>query len=197
MALPERIRVKLSSETAEAISITPVVVREIALRELIEQMLGVAGKDEPRIRDILLRGTLVSGASRFRWAGWEAEPESLRALLATFPDAEPERPYRSEGCIRAVLRGGREAIDLPREALRRKSLFQRLSFWEMFLAVVAEAPCEYAGYSYRDRADRYLREFTPAEAARLRQAAGRVKFSGLRERMTSAAFGGAELFVTR
>ena len=197
MPLPETIRVKLSSETAEAISITPVVVQELAVRELVEHMLGVAGKDESRIREILLRGTLVSGASRFRWAGWEAEPESLRALLATFPDAEPGRPFRPSGCIRAVLRGGRQAIELPREALTRKSMFQRTSFWDAFLAVVAEARCEYAGYSYRDRADRYLREFSPPEAAHLRQAADKVKFSTLRDRIASIAFAGAELFVAR
>lgn len=197
MALPERVRVKLSSETAEAISITPVVVQELAVRELVEHMLGVAGKDEARIRDILLRGTLVSGASRFRWAGWAAEPESLRALLATFPDAEPDRPFHAGGCIRAVLRGARQTIDLPREALARKSLFQRTTFWDAFLAVVAEARCEYAGYSYRDRADRYLRELSTAEAARVRQAAGKVKFSTLRDRITSVPFATVELFATR
>jgi len=72
MPLPEKIRVKLSSEAAESIALTPVVVQEMALRELIEHVLGVTGKDEARIRDLLLRGTLVSGASRFRWPGWEA-----------------------------------------------------------------------------------------------------------------------------
>jgi hypothetical protein len=197
MALPDTIRVKLSSEAAEAISITPVVVRELPVRELVEHMLGVAGKDEPRIREMLLRGTLVSGASRFRWAGWEAEPESLRALLATFPDAEPERPFGASRCMRAVLRGGRQAIELPREALMRKSLFQRTSFWETFLAVVAEARSDYAGYSYRDRADRYLRAFSVAETERVRAAAQAVKFSTLRDRIRSVAFAGAELFVTR
>jgi hypothetical protein len=197
MALPETIRVKLSSETAESISITPVVVQELAVRELVEHMLGVAGKDEPRIREMLLRGTLVSGASRFRWAGWEAEPESLRALLATFPDAEPGRPFHPAACIRAMLRGGRQSIELLREALVRKSFFQRTSFWETFQGVIAEAPCTYAGYSYRDRADRYLREFTLAEADRLRQAADTVRFSTLRDRIASVAFTEAELYATR
>ncbi len=197
MALPETIRVKLSSETAEAISITPVVVQDLAVRELVEHMLGVAGKDEPRIREMLLRGTLVSGGSRFRWAGWEVEPESLRAMLASFPDAEPGRPFRPDGCIRAVLRGGRQLVELPREALMQKSWFQRTSFWETFLAVVAEARCDYAGYSYRDRADRYLRELSVSEAARLQQEAARVKFSTLRDRIRSVAFTGAELFAAR
>ena len=71
MPLPTSVRVKLSSEVAESISITPVVVRDIPIRELIEHMIGITGKDEARLHDLLLRGTLVSGASRFRWAGWE------------------------------------------------------------------------------------------------------------------------------
>ena len=79
MALPQTVRVKLSTEAAEAISITPVLVQELPVRELVEHMLGVTGKDEPRIRELLVRGTLVSGASRFRWAGWEPELDSLRS----------------------------------------------------------------------------------------------------------------------
>src|ERR1051326_4996690 len=89
--LPQTIRVKLSSEAAESIALTPVVVQEMAVRELVEHVLGVTGKDEARIRDLLLRGTLVSGASRFRWQGWEAEMEALRELLGTFPDRKSTR----------------------------------------------------------------------------------------------------------
>ncbi len=46
MALPPTIRVKLSSEAADSISLTPVVVQELPVRDLIEHMLGVTGKDE-------------------------------------------------------------------------------------------------------------------------------------------------------
>ena len=93
MALPPTVRVKLSSEAAESISITPVVVQEMPVGELVEYMLGVTGKDEARIRELLLRGSLVSGASRFRWTGWDAGLENLRELLATFPDPDPSRPF--------------------------------------------------------------------------------------------------------
>src|SRR6266536_1249019 len=106
MALPRTVRVKLSSEVAESISLTPVVVQELPIRELIEHMLGVAGKDDARIRELLLRGTLVSGASRFRWTGWDADLEAIREVLATFPDPDPARRFTAERCIRATLRGG-------------------------------------------------------------------------------------------
>src|SRR5208282_3487365 len=98
MALPAIVRVKLSSEGAESISITPVVVREMPVRELVEHMLGVTGKDETRIRDLLLRGNLVSGATRFRWTGWEADLEGVRELLATFPDADASRRFAAANC---------------------------------------------------------------------------------------------------
>ena len=197
MALPQTVRVKLSSEVAEAISITPVVLQELPVRELVEHLLGIAGKDESRIREILLRGTLIIGASRFRWAGWEADRESLRGLLATFPDADPARPFAAAGCIRATLRGGRHAIEIPREAAARKSLFQRKTFWDLLMEVAGASGPAYYGYSYRDRADRYLREFTPAETERVRAAASQVRYSALRDQIRSVGFAQAELYVTR
>jgi hypothetical protein len=197
MGLPQTVRVKLSSETVEAISITPVVVQEIPVRELIEHMLGVTGKDEPRIREILLRGTLVSGASRFRWAGWQAEAQAIQELLATFPDPDPARRFAAEHCVRAILRGGRQAIEIPREAGSRKGVFQRETFWDVLMAVVGGGPSAYAGYSYRERADRYLRPFTREETDRLRAAGDAVRYSTLRDQIRSAGFVEAEMYVTR
>lgn len=197
MGLPPTVRVKLSSEAAGAISLTPVVVQELALRDLVEHMLGVTGKDEPRIREILLRGTLVSGASRFRWAGWEADLDGLRELLATFPDPDPSLPFAAERCLRVVLRGGRQGIEIPREAGARTSLFQRESFWDRLMEVMAAAAPAYAGYSYRDRADRYARQLAHTEAEAIRAAAGSVKFSTLRDQLRSVAFASADLYAAR
>jgi hypothetical protein len=197
MALPGTVRVKLSTEAAEAISITPVLVQELPVRELVEHMLGVTGKDQPRIRELLLRGTLVSGASRFRWVGWEPGLDDLRELLATFPDPEPERPFAADRCVRAILRGGRQPVEIRRDAVARKSLFQRDSFWDLLLQAIGQAHPIYSGYSYRERADRYLREFTHAEIAHLRASSGSVKYTTLRDQIRSVAFVQAELYVTR
>ena len=197
MALPQTVRVKLSSEIAEAISITPVVVQELPVRELVEHALGIAGKDERRIREMLLRGTLIIGASRFRWAGWDADLESLRELLATFPDADPARPFSATGCIRATLRGGRHAIEIPREAAARRSWFQRKSFWDVLMEVAGASGPVYSGYSYRERADRYLCEFTGVETERVRAGAAAVRYSALREQIRSVGFAMADLYVTR
>ena len=146
MGLPQTIRVKLSSEAAEAISVTPVVVQEFALRDLIELMLGMAGKDEARIRELLLRG---------------------------------------------------QPIEISRDAGERKGLFQRGTFWDGLMAIVAEGEAGYAGYSYRDRADRYVRNLGPEEAARVRAIAGTVRFTTLRDQIRLAAFTSAELFAQR
>ncbi len=197
MALPQTVRVKLSSEAAESITLTPVVVQELPVRELVEHLLGVTGKDEARIRDILLRGTMVSGASRFRWTGWAAEVEDLRELLATFPDAEPGRVFAAERCLRVVLRGGRQAIEVRREAAERKGLFQRETFWALLMEVAGGGAFRYGGYSYRDRADRFTRELSAGEAERLRAGCDAVRYSTLREQIRIVGFTSVEALVTR
>src|SRR4051794_8657599 len=148
MALPPTIRVKLSSEAAGSISLTPVVAQDLPPRDLIEHMLGVTGKDEARIRELLVRGTLVSGASRFRWAGWEPDLADVRQLLDTFPDPDPTCAFLPARCTRVVLRGGRQPVEITREAGSRKGLFQRRAFWDLLMEVIADAAPEYSGYSY-------------------------------------------------
>jgi hypothetical protein len=197
MALPQTIQVKLSSEAAEAISLTPVVVQELAVRELIEHMLGITGKDEARIRELLKRGTLVSGASRFRWAGWDADAESVRELLGTFPDADAARKFEPSRCVRTILRGGRQTLEIPREVGARKGLFQRTSFWDLLMEVAGAASATYGGYSYKDRADRFWRELTVAEAERIRAGSDAVRFSTLRDQVRAGAFGQMELYCER
>jgi hypothetical protein len=197
MALPQTVRVKLSSEAAEAIALSAVVVQDLPIRELLEHLLAVTGKDEQRIREFLKRGTMVSGASRFRWAGWEAEAESLREALASFPDPDPSLPFDPARCIRAILRGGRQPIGIPRDAAARKPLFQRATFWDLLMEIALGGGVVYSGYSYRDRADRFLRDFTFAEAARLREASGTVRFNTLRDQIRNVAFVQVELLVTR
>jgi hypothetical protein len=196
MPLPETIRVKLSSEAAESIALTPVVVQELALRELVEHILALTGKDERRVIEILRRGSVVSGASRFRWAGWEAEPEGMRSLLGTFPDPDPSRPFAAGRCLHAVLRGGRGSIAIPRAAGERKGIFRRSSFWDALMEVAAPG-LSYSGYSYRDRADRYTRELSVGDVARLREASPLLRYSTLRDQVRLGAYQSVELMVGR
>jgi hypothetical protein len=196
MGLPQTVRVKLSSEAAGAITITPVVVQDLPIRDLIEHMLAITGKDELRICEFLKRGSMLSGASRFRWVGWEVEREPLRELLATFPDPDPSRPFDPRRCSRAVLRGGKLPIEIPRESAGRKSFFHRDAFWEVLMEMAANGAV-YGGYSYRDRADRFFRDLAFAEAQRLRTASHTVRFHTLRDQIQNFAFVQAELLVAR
>ena len=188
---------KLSSEAAESISITPVVVQEMAVRDLIEQMLAVTGKDEVRVREFLIRGTLVSGASRFRWTGLDADLEAVRSVLATFPDPEPGRPFSSEHCVRAVLHGGRHTLEIPRHIGRKKPLLRRVSFWDRLMELAAAGDLRYGGYSYRDRADTYRMELSLPAAESLRAAGPALTYSTLRERIRTEGFLAVEFVVER
>jgi len=197
MALPATVRVKLSSEAAGSIAITPVVVQELPIRELVGHMLAIAGKDEARLREILRRGSLVSGASRLRWTGWDADIESFRELLATFPDPDPTLEFAPARCTRAVLTGGRQAIEIGREAAATRGLFRRSGFWEELMQMVSGSEPVYAGYSYRDNADRYRCLLTAGSCARLRAAAQSLRHSTLRDRIQVEAFSVAEVYTER
>jgi hypothetical protein len=78
----------------------------------------------------------------------------------------------------------------------RKGLFRRETFWDLLMQVIGPATV-YAGYSYRDRADRFLRDLAPAEAERLRAGSSTVPYSTLKDQILSEAFTQAELYVIR
>jgi hypothetical protein len=76
-------------------------------------------------------------------------------------------------------------------------LFQRESFWDALMKLIDAATPAYAGYSYRECSDRYLREFTPAELGQLRAASGLVRYTILSDQIRTLACTHAELFVKR
>ena len=197
MPLPTTVRVKLSSEVAESISITPVVVRDIPIRELIEHMIGITGKDEARLHDLLLRGTLVAGASRFRWIGWDADRDAIREALTTFPDPDPDRRFAPELCIRAALRGPGRRIEIPREIGQRKPLFRRTSLWDTLMGVASSSEVRYVDYVYRERADCYTAALSVAALERLRESARLVKYSTLQQQILHTNLESVDLFVAR
>ena len=62
---PDKIRVRLLSEAAEYVTISPVVQRDFSLTELVATMLPVLGKDANRIQQILRAGTISTGEARY------------------------------------------------------------------------------------------------------------------------------------
>lgn len=155
MAIPQKIPVKITSEAAGYVSFTPVRRQELSPAELVEQILGVTGKKPTRIRDILSRGTFVSGSSRFRWQPFEPESAEVEALLEPFPDEDPDRPFDPSCCTMVVFQGQRGNVEVLREAAARKRLFKRTSFWDALMATFAAAQPGYHRYSYTEQADVY------------------------------------------
>lgn len=197
MGLPETLRVKLSSEEAGYVSVTPVVVRDMSLRELVELMLGVAGKSVARIRELLAAGVLVSGATRFRWDGFQADPRDLDELLAGFPDSDPRRRFDPARCVSAVLCGPHCRIEIPREAAARRRWLRRQSFWDALLGLAAPTAPDYQEYSYSRRADCYRLCLGAPAAEKLRAHARLLRYSVLEDRVRSARFEHVEFFVIR
>ena len=169
MGLPDTIRVKISSEAAGSISLTPVVVQEISVVELLEHIIVVAGKDVPRICEVLLRGSFVGGASRFRWVGFEANPSDLENPLSRFPDPNPALRFQSGRCVRAVLRGDRGQVAVSKELAENRRASRGQSLWDVLMAIAARGEMAYAGYSYRERADRFRMELSSAASVELKR----------------------------
>ena len=197
MGLPATIRVKLSSEEAGAIAVTSVVVREMPLAELVALMLDLAGKDAARVRELLLRGTLVSGASRHRWAGWEADLGDLEELLASLPGPDPARPFASDRCVQVGMQGAALRAVVPPSALTRKRLLHRRSFWDVLMEMVAEGVLAYAGYSYKDRTDRFRLTVTDEQSRRIRENAGLLCYTSLENQIRLGRVESVEFLVER
>lgn len=197
MGLPATIRVKLSSEEAGAIAVTPVVVREMPLGELVALMLDLAGKDAARVRELLLRGTLVSGASRYRWAGWQADLGDLAELLASLPGPDPARPFVPDRCVQVWMLGPALRAGFPPAALTRRRLLNRRSFWDVLMEAVAGGGLEYAGYSYKERADRFRLTFTDEASRRIRENAGLLCYTSLENQVRLGRLESVEFLVER
>lgn len=190
MPLPAQIPVKYTEEEAEYLSVRPVVKQTFQLAELVDMILGVTGKDPARVQQILRTGTLVFNFYRYWWQGFDADAEELRAVLAQFPDADPARMFRAEECSIAVLVGKSfqpapghvilpaNGIELSRAEAGRKRMFgwmfSRNNFWAALMSLASDSAPSYLGYSYSRRADLYMVEISPEQAASLARAAEKL-----------------------
>ncbi len=195
MPVPENIRVKLSSEAAEFVALTAVVVREMPFRELLEHVVSATGPDAARVRDMLKRGSLVSGATRFRWQGWEGEIEEFAAAIAALPQPEPGRPFAAERCQRVLLIASTTRIEIGKDGAVQRRLFKQRCFWECLMEE-ALSPA-YVAYLYKDHADHYRVQLTPEQREKLKFAASLLKFEGLIKQIQRAAFDRMDLIVGR
>jgi hypothetical protein len=153
----------------------------------------LTGKNPSRIREILERGSVISGGARFRWQGIQASEAELAALLARFPDADPARPFDGSKCRLAMLRSQRGVVELSRETASERRLLKRQNFWDVLLPAIEPLSPRYERYSYADRADVYTVRLTPAVATLLRDQAALLKYSILVQRLQATPIESVEL----
>jgi len=195
MPLPQTIRVKISSEAAGAIAFSPVVSSEMAFTELLELAASAAGADAARIRHLLAHGSLVSGASRFRWERLECSLEEISEAMRALPQPEPLRPCAFDRCVRVVLRGPFARIEIEKQAGAARRLFRRSSFWDLLMGGLGSP--RYSGYSYRERADHYILDLDRELRSRLLAAAGLLRFPALARQIRSSEIDRVEWIVPR
>jgi hypothetical protein len=184
VSLPETIPVRFTEEEAEYVSIRPVRKQIFKLRELVDMVLCVCGRDLPRVQQILRTGTVVFHFYRYWWQGFETDAAELSAVLAEFPADDPSRVFRSDECTMIVLESavkGRQSVEVKRADADRKSLFASRSFGECLLAL-AEGSQEinYGGYSFARRADLFRVELNAEQNARLQLDAGKFASRAMR-----------------
>ena len=195
MPVPDILRVKLSSEAAEFVALTSVVVRQLPFVELLEHVVSATGPEAARVRDILKRGSLVSGATRFRWQGWEHELAEIEGAIAALPQPEPTRPFAAERCQRITLLAHATRIELAREAAEQRRLFKQRSYWQSLMEA-AVAP-QYVAYLYKDHADHYRAHLTPQQRERLQAESALLKFDSVAKQIQRTSFDRLDLIVAR
>jgi len=175
--IPEIIRVKYTEEEAEYVSMRPLVQQEFRGTELVDMVLSVTGKDALRIQQILRSGTLVYHSYRYWWQGFDADALTLEQVLGAYPDADPSRSFRPQGCTDIFLESSgspaSRSIRFCRQETSKRRLLRRRSFWDCLLDLAGAATPVYRDYSYALRGDLYSSVVTPAELARLADGARR------------------------
>jgi len=198
MPLPETVRVKLNSEEAGTISITPVLTQEMSIDELFERIVSVTGKDVKRIGRILRAGILLDSATRFRWQRVDATAGEIDGQLSLYPDPDPSLPFTPSECVEALFQDSTgRSLRLPKEDAARRRFFRRRSFWDGLVDLAAEQMPSYVTYSYQDGADRYRLDVPTSVGARVRRMAILLKNRAQASQLRGANLVAMEFLVRR
>lgn len=199
MPLPESIPIRYTEEEAGYVTFRPVVRQTFRLNDLLDMVLSVTGKDAARIQQILRSGTVVYHFYRYWWTGFAADEEELRAALAHFPDANPERAFSAADCVRAIFEGSGEKpkplMELDRAMGKQRRLFRRNSFWDSLVEIAGREHPTYQTYSYSHHADLYLLQLNEQRAAEIAAAGERWAPGKLRASLRGLSGAASIVFV--
>lgn len=191
VSLPESIRIRISSEAAGTIALTPVVHQQMPTVDLVRMMLAVTRKDAERVRELLRRGSFVSGASRFRWEPLEVPADELQSMFVRFPDAEPDRPFAWKHCHTVRF----ASVTISKDAAGGCRWWRRQSYWDVLQSLKMQP--KYIDYSYREQADVYGAKLDAEAQSVLRDKAGLLPFSTLARAIRAASLDHMELVTHR
>ena len=190
MPLPETIPVKYTEEEAEYLSVRPLVRQEFRSAELVDMVVQVTGKDLARIQKILSSGTIVFHSFRYWWTGFDADPTALSEILKKYPNADPQRPFRTEDCSEVILQSDHSqavAGSPPRHSLRirsqeanKRKLLRSRTVWDILMNLARATAPSYREYSYSLRGDIYALALGPERVARLARDAAQAAPRALR-----------------
>jgi hypothetical protein len=173
MPFPDTISVRYTEEEAGYVTVRPLVRQTFRLAELADMVVSVSGKDPARVQQIFRAGTVVYNGFRYWWPGFPAEHADVAALLAPFPDDQPQRPFRFEEVTAVILEIGggvqRTPVELTRVEAAARRFLRRSSAWSCIDQAASASPPAYEHYSHKHRADLFRRALPYEEAARLLQ----------------------------
>ena len=195
--LPERVQVKVMSDSAGYIETTRVANREIPFAQLLDLVVAVAGLDAARIVTILRVGTATNASYRYRWASIHAEEPEIAAMLGRFPQPDPTRAFDASRCLLARIRAGVETIELPRDVASRAQRGQKQSFWDILMDIGKLRTPRYETYSHRDGADIYIMDLDPGTERLLKQAAPLLTVNRTVEQVSGLPLDRVTMYVKR
>ncbi|HKN24644.1 MAG TPA: hypothetical protein VJX72_07340 [Candidatus Acidoferrum sp.] len=199
MPLPEQIPVRYAEDDAGYVTMRPVVKQTFRLNELVDMVVGVAGKDPARIQQILRSGTVLYNGYHYWWAPLTAEQPEIEVLLAGFPDDDPSRLFNPANVTAALLESGggtqRNLVEITASEAGGKKLFAHTSPWDVLMQFAAGHTLRYEKYSYGRRADLFRLTLHFDQAQQLLSAMLEAAPRGLRHRWSTLRPPAALTFV--
>jgi hypothetical protein len=159
MSLPPEIPTRYAEEDAGYMSVRPVFNQTFRLQELADMVVSVVGKNAVRVQQIFRAGTIVYNGYRYWWDALQVENSEVDALLLSFPEDEPSRPFQAQAATMVLLEMGggtqRSVAEIERSEASQKRLFGKESPWMVLLRLANDSNLHYEKFSHAKKADLY------------------------------------------